>query len=169
MGANRSVAHIHALLYPSERPLPAEDIADTLGIARSNVFNSLRELIAWKRICRVQVRSDRWDHYEAETDLWQMVTRIGQGHQERGIDPAVAALSHVVAVAQEDRRTGRLAGSPAAMQDFVLSINHWYEQILTEPPGKIVALIKLGARTVNLLGLSCGEGQGGRPDGLTFC
>ena len=44
-GVNRSVAQIHALLYLSERPRTAEDIADTLGLARSNVSTSLKELI----------------------------------------------------------------------------------------------------------------------------
>jgi DNA-binding transcriptional regulator GbsR (MarR family) len=91
-GVNRSVAQIHALLYLSERPLTAEEIADTLGMARSNVSNSLRELTSWKLIRRVPVLGDRRDHFEAETDLWEMVTRIAQGRKEREIDPAAAAL-----------------------------------------------------------------------------
>ena len=36
-GVNRSIAQIHALLYLSPQPLTAEEIADTLSIARSNV------------------------------------------------------------------------------------------------------------------------------------
>src|SRR6201986_3839238 len=67
-GVNRSVAQIQALLLLSERPLTAEDIADKLGIARSNVSNSLRELLAWKLVKRVPVLADRRDHYEAEND-----------------------------------------------------------------------------------------------------
>src|SRR3954470_8024866 len=82
-GVNRSVAQIHALLYLSDRPLPAEELAETLGIARSNVSNSLRELLGWKLVRRVPVMGDRRDHYEAETDLWEMVTRIAQGRKER--------------------------------------------------------------------------------------
>ena len=54
-GVNRSVAQIHALLYLSDKPLAAEDIASTLGIARSNVSNSLKELAAWNLIRRVPV------------------------------------------------------------------------------------------------------------------
>src|SRR5678810_475738 len=54
-GVNRSVAQIQALLYLSDRPLTAEDIADALGMARSNVSNSIRELITWKLIQRVPV------------------------------------------------------------------------------------------------------------------
>ncbi|MDU6326054.1 GbsR/MarR family transcriptional regulator, partial [Bradyrhizobium sp.] len=46
-GVNRSVSQIHGLLYLAEKPMTAEDIADTLGMARSNVSNSLKELLAW--------------------------------------------------------------------------------------------------------------------------
>ena len=46
-GINRTVAQIHALLYLSPRPLNAEEIADTLGVARSNVSTSLKELQNW--------------------------------------------------------------------------------------------------------------------------
>ena len=116
-GVNRSVAQIHALLYLSERPLTAEDIADTLGMARSNVSNSLKELIGWKLARRVPVLGDRRDHFEAETDLLEMVTRIAQGREEREIDPAAALRACC--------RSGGDIGSPgrarplAEMQRFV--------------------------------------------------
>ena len=38
-GVNRSVSQIHGLLYLAEAPMTAEDIAETLGMARSNVSN----------------------------------------------------------------------------------------------------------------------------------
>ena len=37
-GVNRSVAQVHALLYLADRPLSADEIVETLGIARSNVY-----------------------------------------------------------------------------------------------------------------------------------
>src|SRR5579862_4879002 len=123
-GVNRSVAQIHALLYLSDRPLAAEEIADTLGIARSNVSNSLRELITWKLIRRVPVLGDRRDHYEAEADLWQMVRRIAQGRKEREIVPAVAALRDVLDVAEGDERLSPVARARLReMQDFVTTID----------------------------------------------
>ena len=135
-GVNRSVAQIHALLYLSERPLTAEDIADTLGMARSNVSNSLKELIGWKLIRRVPVLGDRRDHYEAETDLWEMVTRIAQGRKEREIDPAAAALARL-----PRRGGGRSPGQPgrarkrlAEMRQFIETLNRWYDQMLSVPP-----------------------------------
>ena len=153
-GVNRSVAQIHALLYVADRALTAEDIADQLGMARSNVSNSIRELLGWKLIARVPVRGDRRDHYQAETDLWQMVTRIAQGRKEREIDPAVAALRHVITIADDDPRvTATARARLAELQAFVTTLDRWYDQMLGVPPAKIMALIKLGARVVNLLGI----------------
>src|SRR5213595_3884730 len=45
-GINRTVAQVHALLFLSPHPLPADEIAETLAVARSNVSTSLRELQA---------------------------------------------------------------------------------------------------------------------------
>jgi DNA-binding transcriptional regulator GbsR (MarR family) len=157
-GVNRSVAQIHALLYLSERPLTAEDIAEVLGLARSNVSNSIRELLAWKLIHRVPIFGDRRDHFAAEDDIWKMATRIAQGRKEREIDPAVAALRHVMAIADGDPKVGDVARTRLReMQAFVTAIDSWYEQMLTVPPAKIMALIKLGARVVNFL--SFGRGR----------
>src|SRR5437764_1095020 len=91
-GVNRSVAQIHALLYLSERPLHAEEVADTLGLARSNVSNSIKELLGWGLIHRVPMLGDRRDHFAAETDIWEIVTRIAKGRKAREVDPAEAAL-----------------------------------------------------------------------------
>ena len=151
-GVNRSVAQIHALLYLSDRPLTAEEIADSLGIARSNVSNSLRELGTWKLVRRVPVFGDRRDHFEAETDLWEMVTRIAQGRKEREIDPAAAALRACLAEAEGDPRVSAVARKRLAeMEGFVASLNRWYDQMLNVPAPKIMALIRMGSKVVNLL------------------
>jgi DNA-binding transcriptional regulator GbsR (MarR family) len=162
-GVNRSVAQIHALLFLSEQPLTAEEIAETLGIARSNVSNSLRELVAWKLIRRAPIFGDRRDHYEAETDIWQMVTRIAQGRKEREIDPAAAALRACRAEAEGDPHISPVARRRLAeMEEFVATLNRWYDQMLGVPAPKIMALIRMGAKVVNLL--SFGRSKGSRPE-----
>jgi DNA-binding transcriptional regulator GbsR (MarR family) len=148
-GINRSVAQIHALLYLAERPLTAEDIADTLGMARSNVSNSLKELGAWKLIRRAPVMGDRRDHYEAETDLWEMVARIAQGRKEREIDPAAAAIRACRAAAEADDNVSPVARRRLEeMERFVGQIEGWYDQMLSVPPPKLMALIGMGAKVV---------------------
>ena len=66
-GVNRSVSQIHGLLYLAEAPMTAEDIAETLGMARSNVSNSIKELLAWNLIRRVPILGYRRDHFAAGT------------------------------------------------------------------------------------------------------
>jgi DNA-binding transcriptional regulator GbsR (MarR family) len=151
-GVNRSVAQIHALLYLSERPLTAEDIADALGLARSNVSNSIRELMAWDLVRRVPVKGDRRDHFEAETDLWEISMRIAAVRKEREIDPAVDALKACVAGANRDSKLHPVAAKRLTdMLAFVESIDRWYTQMLTVPRSKLSALIRLGTRIVSLL------------------
>ena len=151
-GVNRSVAQIHALLYLSERPLTAEAISDALRIARSNTSNSLKELMGWKLIRRVPVMGDRRDHYEAEVDLWQMLTRIAQGRKQREIDPAVSALRTCADTAARDPRIGRVARQRIDdMRDFVMTIDDWYQQMIEVPPSRLMMLIGMGKRILAFL------------------
>ena len=54
-GINRTVAQIHALLFLSPKALPAEEIAETLSVARSNVSTSIRGLETWGIVRAVHV------------------------------------------------------------------------------------------------------------------
>ena len=151
-GVNRSVSQIHALLYLSERPLTAEDIADMLGLARSNVSNSIKELQGWSLIRRVPIKGDRREHFEAETDIWEMFARIAAGRKEREIDPAVAALRACVAEAGRDPKIHPVASERLkAMLAFVETLDRWYAQMLTVPKNQIAALIRLGTKIVKIL------------------
>jgi DNA-binding transcriptional regulator GbsR (MarR family) len=159
-GVNRSVAQIQALLYLSDRPLTAEDIAEVLGLARSNVSNSIRELTTWKLVRRVPVLGDRRDHYEAEAELWQILTRIAQGRKEREIDPAVAAIRHALKGVDDDPTISKVASARLhEMQAFLTTLDNWFGQMLTVPPTTLMRLIKLGSRVVNLLNLGRGKSE----------
>ena len=151
-GVNRSVSQIHALLYLSDRPLTAEDIADTLGMARSNVSNSLKELLGWNLIRRVPVLGDRRDQFEAETDIWEIARRIAAGRKGREIDPALAALKNCVAEATGDPRVSAIARRRLTdMLAFTESMTGWFEQMQRLPSSRLSALVRLGSRIVNLL------------------
>ncbi|MBV8567198.1 MAG: MarR family transcriptional regulator [Methylobacteriaceae bacterium] len=151
-GVNRSVSQIHALLYLSERPLDAEEISDTLGLARSNVSNSLKELLTWNLIRRVPIMGERRDHYEAETDIWEVVTRIAAGRKEREIDPAVATLRKCLAEAEGDAGVHPVAGRRLRdMLEFIEAMERWYAQMLGLPRPKLMALVRLGARVASFL------------------
>jgi DNA-binding transcriptional regulator GbsR (MarR family) len=151
-GVNRSVSQIHALLYLADRPLTAEAIAETLAMARSNVSNSLKELMGWGLIHRVPVLGDRRDHFAADTDIWSIAAKIAAGRKERELDPAVAALEACVAEAAGDPKLSRIAAERLnAMLDFTRTTSGWFEQMKTLPRPTLMALIRLGAKIAGFL------------------
>jgi len=151
-GVNRSVSQIHALLFLSERPMTAEEIADTLGLARSNVSNSIKELLGWNLIRRVPIRGERRDHFEAETDIWEVFLRIAAGRKEREIDPALAVLRACTADAERDAAVHATARTRLKeMLGFVEMMERFYTQMLLVPKPQIATAIKLGAKVLNFL------------------
>jgi DNA-binding transcriptional regulator GbsR (MarR family) len=151
-GVNRSVSQIHALLYASKHPLAAEDIADTLGIARSNVSNSLRELQTWNIIRSVPILGDRRTFYTAETDLWNLVSRIAAGRKARELDPAAAALRECVEMSRDDENVDPVVQLRLReMLEFIERISRWYDQMIALPRSTIATLMKLGGGIARLL------------------
>jgi len=153
-GVNRSISQIHALLYLSERPRTAEEIAALLGLARSNVSTSIRQLVAWGLIRRVPVKGDRREHFAAETDVWEIAMRIAAIRKEREIDPAVETLKACVADGERDPKLNPVARKRLTdMLAFVETLDRWYMQMLTVPKLKLAALIRLGTRIISLIPL----------------
>src|SRR4249920_3574931 len=101
-GINRTMAQMHALLYLSPEPLHAEAIADALGVARSNVSNSLRELQNWGIVKIVHVMGDRRDHFESMKDVWEMFRQVLDERKRREIDPTLNMLRACIAEAEKD-------------------------------------------------------------------
>lgn len=154
-GVNRTVAQVHALLFVAPRPLDAEQIAETLSVARSNVSTSLRELQGWGIVRVVHVMGERRDHFESMKDVWEMFQVVLDERKKREIDPTLAVLRECVAEAAKagkseahtKERLGELLG-------FFETMTNWYGQIRTLPSGAIVKFVKLGGRVRKWLGLA---------------
>ena len=144
-GINRTVAQIHALLYVTDKPLNAEEIADTLSIARSNVSNSIKELQGWGIVKIVHVMNDRRDHFESLKDPWQMFQIILDERKRREIDPTVALLRECLAEAQ---RTGDATTKQKlqALYDFFDSMLGWYDQARRLPAKTLLKLVQVGSK-----------------------
>ena len=154
-GVNRSVAQIHALLFLNVNPMNAEQISAELSIARSNVSNSLKELVAWKLIRRIPIAGDRREHFAAEADVREMASLIAKGRKEREIDPATAALSECVTLAmREPTMDPRILVRLQDMQDFLHTADHWFTQMLAVPKSKLNALMKMGDKVFKVLKLT---------------
>ncbi|RJY09737.1 GbsR/MarR family transcriptional regulator [Aurantiacibacter aquimixticola] len=151
-GVNRSVSQVHALLYLSDRPLHAEEICDTLGLARSNISTALKELQSYGIVKRTHVIGDRRDHFVAETDLWDMLMKIAVERKKREIDPTIATLRELT-----ERLEGR-KDVPAhvrerigRMHEFLGTLGGWYDDVRRLPKGTLVALMKLGGKVARFV------------------
>src|SRR5262245_30728388 len=108
-GISRTVAQVHALLYLSPRALNAEEISDTLSIARSNVSTSLKELQGWGILRTVPKLGDRRDYFETLTDVWEMFRIIVDERKKRESDPTIEVLRQCVADAGDSKKGDPLA------------------------------------------------------------
>jgi len=153
-GINRTVAQIHALLYLSPRPMNAEDIAETLGVARSNVSNSLKELQQWQIVRLAHVMGDRRDHFESMKDVWEMFRVVLDERKRRETDPTLHLLRECVAEAEKSGEKDKYTQARLAdMLSFFDLMTQWYDKTRKIPTPAVVRLVKMGDKVLKMLGL----------------
>lgn len=151
-GVNRTVAQIHALLFLAPKPMNAEEITETLGVARSNVSTSIKELQAWKLVKVVHLLGDRRDHFETMKDPWELFYTIMEGRKQRELDPTMTVLRECVIEGSEDTQTP--ADVKKRMKDvleFIEALDTWHGQIKVLPKPTLQKLIKMGAKVQSFL------------------
>jgi DNA-binding transcriptional regulator GbsR (MarR family) len=153
-GINRTVAQIHALLFISSKPLNAETIAETLGVARSNVSTSLKELQGWGIVKLVHLLGDSQDHFESMKDVWEMFRVVLDERKKREIDPTLAMLRDCIVEAEKDKETDEYAEQRLRdLHDFFALTTAWYGQIRLWPTSALTRFVKLGDKARKLLGI----------------
>jgi DNA-binding transcriptional regulator GbsR (MarR family) len=153
-GINRTVAQIHALLYLAPAPMNAEAIAETLGVARSNVSTSLKELQGWRIVKLVHVMGDKRDHFESMKDVWEMFRVVLDERKRREIDPTLALLEDCIQEAGKDKDGDKhTLERLRALQDFFQKTTRWYTQISKLPSGALAKFVGAGDKALKLLGL----------------
>jgi DNA-binding transcriptional regulator GbsR (MarR family) len=152
-GINRTVAQIHALLFIAPKPLNAEEIADALEVARSNVSTGVKELQGWGIVKRVHVLGDRRDHFESLQDVWEMFRIVLAERKKRECDPTLAVLRECAAEA------GRAGAAEAGTKqklgrllEFFETMNSAYEQAKGLPTPTLLTLLKAGGKLRSLFG-----------------
>lgn len=150
-GVNRTQSQIHALLFILGRPLHAEEIADTLNVARSNVSNSLRELQGWKLIRLAHVMGDRRDHYETARDVWDLFKTVVAERKAREFEPTILVLRGCVddpTFKDEPHAVQRRIKETLALME---ALSSWGDEMLRLEPETLMKVMKLGARIQKLL------------------
>jgi DNA-binding transcriptional regulator GbsR (MarR family) len=152
-GVSRSVAQIHALLFLAPDPLTADEIAETLAIARSNVSVSLKELQSWDLVSITHVMGDRRDYFQARKDIWDVITTIMDGRKRREIDPTLQMLRDCTQEAKRDHETpDEVKERIATMLEFLEQTSGWYEQVRSMPRTTLLKLMRMGSRVAKIVG-----------------
>ena len=151
-GVNRTVSQIHALLYLSLKPLNAEEISETLGVARSNVSTSIKELQSWGLVKVVHVLGDRRDHFETMEDLWDIFNCVVEERKKREINPTLTMLRQCELEAAEDTQTPpEIKKKISEIKEFLETLTTWYSQMQGIPKSGLIKLMKLGDKITRLL------------------
>ncbi len=153
-GVNRTVSQIHALLYLSERPLPADEITALLSVARSNVSNSLKELQSWGLVHVTHVMGDRRDHFACKGDTWEMLVTIMEERKRREVEPTLSLLRQCAIELEDDKQTPAFAKKKInTMLNFMSTLAAWFDQVKTLPKPTLVALMKMGSAVAKFVPL----------------
>jgi DNA-binding transcriptional regulator GbsR (MarR family) len=141
------------MLFLSPEPLNADDISETLGIARSNVSVGLKELMTWNLIQVEHVLGDRRDYFKAEQDTWEVIRTIIEGRKRRELDPTIAVLRECQILLAHDTETPKEVRERIVAQlEFIESMTDWYDRINKLPRRTLIKMMRLGEKIAKVIG-----------------
>ena len=156
-GINRTVAQVHALLFLSPQALPADEISETLAVARSNVSTSLRELQGWRIVRVVHVLGDRRDHFESIKDVWEIFRIVSEERKRREIDPTLRVLDECVQEIKTSPQGDAYTRERLTdMLEFLTAMTGLFEEVIRMPAGALKGVLKLRGKVVTMLGKKAG-------------
>lgn len=117
-GINKVMAQIQALLLISPQPLTMEGIMEELGISRGNTSMSLRGLIDWGIVSKVNKPGERKEYFTCEKDVVELSRKIAKERSRREIQPALQMLKEVSSIKRD--------GSEK-VEEFVKKTNELHE------------------------------------------
>ncbi|WAC71306.1 MarR family transcriptional regulator [Roseateles sp. SL47] len=144
-GVNRTVAQIHALLYFHGRPLNAEQITETLSVARSNVSNSLKELTSWNLVRVTHLMGDRRDYFETSVDVWELFRTVVRERKHREFDPTVRMLTELVEGNSFQEESADAQERVRECLRLMQTLGAWSEEMMRLSPSTLEKVLKLGA------------------------
>ncbi|PMS16350.1 MarR family transcriptional regulator [Trinickia dabaoshanensis] len=145
-GVNRTVAQIHALLFLAGKPMAADEIAETLSVARSNVSTSLKELQAWRLVRVAHTIGDRRDHFQTSTDVWELFRLIVEGRRQREIDPTLTVLRDCLMSPELTQEPKESAQRIKETMEFLETLTTWADEMLRLKPETLMKALGIGAR-----------------------
>ena len=150
-GINRTVGQIYALLYVSPEPLCAEQIVEALGISRSNVSMSLRELQAWNLVLLKHRPDDRRDFFTTPDDIWEILRTLAEERKKREVDPTLSVLREILMQQPASEAERHAQQRMSEMHGLIDRLTNWYEDVKQLDTERLTTLLTLGAKVTKLL------------------
>ncbi len=150
-GLNRTLGQMCGLLFVSQQPLNADEIAEALNISRSNVSMGLKELKAWRLVRPASIPGDRREYWTTPQDVWEVFRVLAEERHRREIEPTLSMLRETLMVepVNDDDRFAR--ERLREMHELIELLTNWIDEIHDLPPRTLIRLLKLGRKVQNLL------------------
>ena len=152
-GINRTVGQIYALIFLSERPLNADEIAEQLEFSRSNVSMGLKELQAWRLVRLRHQPSDRREYFEAPSDVWEIFRVLAEERRRREIEPTLSMLRNALLEKPGSTAERHAQERMREMHDLIDRLMKWFDDVQRLSPETAIRLMSMGATVTKVLGL----------------
>lgn len=150
-GINRTVSQIHAFLYYVGKPANAEQIAETLQVARSNVSNSLKELQNWNLVNVTHMMGDRRDYFETSLDVWALFRTVITERKTREFDPTVKFLTSFLQDNQFNNDEIEAKQRVESMLELMQTVSVWGDEMINLKPETMIKIMQYGAKIQKLI------------------
>ena len=150
-GVNRTVAQVHALLYMADEPLSADTLTDTLGVARSNISTSLRELKDWGLIQSVPVLGQRKEHFTTPTDPWETMLQVLDERMKRELLPTIEHVKSCIAQGKADKDDGGHIQRMEELADMMQAFTGFYAAIRAMPRPAMTRVLKSSGKALSMI------------------
>jgi DNA-binding transcriptional regulator GbsR (MarR family) len=150
-GINRTVGQIYALLFVSERPLNADEIAEKLAFSRSNVSMGLKELDSWRLVRLRHLPNDRREYFSAPDDVWAIFRTLAEERRKREVDPTLSMLRDALLVTPTAAEDAYAQTRMAAMHDLIEMVTDWFSDVQKLDEHTLKQLMKLGSTVQKIL------------------
>jgi DNA-binding transcriptional regulator GbsR (MarR family) len=152
-GINRTVGQIYALLYVSDKPLCADQIAETLEFSRSNVSMGLKELQAWRLVRLRHQPGDRREFFEAPADVWEIFRVLAEERRRREIEPTLSMLRSALLQSPSSEAERHAQQRMREMHELIDRLMTWFDDVQKLSPETALQLMGMGARVTRVLEL----------------
>lgn len=150
-GINRTVGQMYALLYVSEKPLNADEMAEALGFSRSNVSMGLKELVSWRLVKLQHLPGDRREYYSTPEDVWAIFQTLAEERKKREVDPTLTMLRGALLEAPSNAADEHAQARMAEMHDLIDLTTSWFTDMQRLDVETLKKLMKLGAQVQKFL------------------